>query len=108
MRFCFRIWFPCSSIILTFHSQYSPAAQTDAVLRQAMRENVLVTLFLNKVDKALSLLPPDDLYDTLERSIDSVNASLNGVQAPLSFKQGTVALGSAYEGWFVFCLLILS
>ena len=90
------------------------AAQTVSVLRQALRERVRCICFVNKIDRAIGELQLNalDMTRKLEAVVDGVNVSLAGSQAPVSFANGTVAFGSALEGWAVsldaFCALLRS
>lgn len=79
------------------------APQTNSVLRQALREHVRVVLFLNKVDRAISQqqLSESELVERLQRVIAQVSTAVASHQAALSFAAGTVAFGSALEGWAI-------
>ena len=100
------------------------APQTETVLRQALADGVRPVLVLNKLDKLL----PDRLdaggeggggrrslgdgvaeaiYEKMCATIDAVNAlvdehngATNDSVPPLSLEAGTVAFGSAKQGWF--------
>eukprot|EP00019_Armaparvus_languidus_P001791 CAMPEP_0168588384 /NCGR_PEP_ID=MMETSP0420-20121227/5424_1 /TAXON_ID=498008 /ORGANISM="Pessonella sp." /LENGTH=939 /DNA_ID=CAMNT_0008623809 /DNA_START=57 /DNA_END=2872 /DNA_ORIENTATION=- len=79
------------------------APQTNSVLRQALREHVRVVLFLNKVDRAIAQqqLSETELVERLQRVIAQVSTAVASHQAALSFAAGTVAFGSALEGWAI-------
>jgi elongation factor 2 len=81
--------------------------QTETVLRQAISERVRPVLMVNKVDRALLelQLPPEELYQAFQRSIESVNVivatyndeALGDVQ--VDPRKGTVAFGSGLHQW---------
>jgi elongation factor 2 len=82
-------------------------AQTATVLRQAISERVKPVLMVNKVDRALLelQLPAEELYQTFQRSIESVNViiatyseeALGDLQVHPT--KGTVAFGSGLHQW---------
>ena len=84
--------------------------QTETVLRQALKEKVKPTLFINKVDRLLTELQlgPDDVQQRFAKIITKVN-SLIKRYAPPEFKDqwlvdpsnGSVSFGSAYHNWAV-------
>lgn len=49
--------------------------QTETVLRQAIAERIKPVLMMNKMDRALLelQLEPEDLYQTFQRIVESVN-----------------------------------
>ncbi|KAM0684480.1 translation elongation factor 2 [Mitosporidium daphniae] len=81
--------------------------QTETVLRQALTERIKPVLIINKVDRALLelQLPPEELYQTFLRVIESVNvivstyndAALGDCQ--LYPDKGNIAFGSGLHGW---------
>ncbi len=85
-------------------------AQTETVLRQALREKVKPTLFINKVDRAIKelQLTPDSLQKRFGTIIAEVNELIRRM-APEEFvdewsvdpRDGSVAFGSGYENWAI-------
>lgn len=83
-------------------------AQTETVLRQALREKVKPVLFISKVDRAINelKLTPEMLQQRFTKIIYDVNALIEKM-APEEFKSkwkvsvmdGSVAFGSAYHNW---------
>jgi elongation factor 2 len=83
-------------------------AQTETVLRQALREKVKPTLFISKVDRAINelKLTPEMLQTRFKRIIEDVNELIRRM-VPDEFKEtwfvnvndGSVAFGSAYHNW---------
>ncbi|MGI0131709.1 MAG: elongation factor EF-2 [Thermoplasmata archaeon] len=85
-------------------------AQTETVLRQALREKVKPVLFINKVDRAIKelKLTPDSLQKRFTAIIAEVNELIRRM-APEEFveqwsvdpRDGSVAFGSGYENWAI-------
>jgi elongation factor 2 len=85
-------------------------AQTETVLRQALREKVKPVLFINKVDRAIKelKLTPDSLQKRFAGIISEVNELIRKM-APEEFvdewsvdpRDGSVAFGSGYENWAI-------
>ena len=85
-------------------------AQTETVLRQALREKVKPVLFINKVDRAIKelKLTPDSLQKRFTNIIAEVNELIRRM-APEEFidawsvdpRDGSVAFGSGYENWAI-------
>ncbi|MFY9717547.1 MAG: elongation factor EF-2 [Thermoplasmata archaeon] len=85
-------------------------AQTETVLRQALREKVKPTLFINKVDRAIKelQLTPESLQKRFGTIIQEVNELIRKM-APDEFieawsvdpRNGSVAFGSGYENWAI-------
>ncbi len=85
-------------------------AQTETVLRQALREKVKPVLFINKVDRAIKelQLTPDSLQKRFASIISEVNELIRKM-APEEFvdewsvdpRDGSVAFGSGYENWAI-------
>jgi elongation factor 2 len=83
-------------------------AQTETVLRQALRERVKPTLFISKVDRAINelKLTPEMLQTRFKKIIEDVNELIRKM-VPEEFKEkwfvnvndGSVAFGSAYHNW---------
>jgi elongation factor 2 len=85
--------------------------QTETVLRQALREGVKPTLFINKVDRLISELQegPEEMQRRLLNVIDDVNELIRGMTEEMddvedwtvSVEEGTVGFGSALYKWGV-------
>jgi elongation factor 2 len=85
-------------------------AQTETVLRQALREKVKPVLFINKVDRAIKelQLTADALQKRFNAIITEVNELIRKM-APEEFvdewsvdpRDGSVAFGSGYDNWAI-------
>ncbi|PSQ18793.1 elongation factor EF-2 [Halobacteriales archaeon QS_8_69_26] len=85
--------------------------QTETVLRQALREGVKPTLFINKVDRLISELQegPEEMQERMLSVIRDVNELIRGMTEDMddvddwtvSVEEGTVAFGSALYKWGV-------
>ncbi len=85
--------------------------QTETVLRQALREGVKPTLFINKVDRLISELQegPQEMQERLVSVIADVNELIEGMTKEMddvddwtvSVEDGTVGFGSALYKWGV-------
>jgi elongation factor 2 len=86
--------------------------QTETVLRQALREGVKPTLFINKVDRLISELQegPQEMQQRLMGVIADVNELIRGMTEEMeeidedwtvSVEEGTVGFGSALYKWGV-------
>ncbi|MCL9812623.1 elongation factor EF-2 [Natranaeroarchaeum aerophilus] len=85
--------------------------QTETVLRQALREGVKPTLFINKVDRLISELQegPEEMQQRLMAVIRDVNELIEGMTEEMddiddwtvSVEEGTVGFGSALYKWGV-------
>jgi elongation factor 2 len=86
--------------------------QTETVLRQALREGVKPTLFINKVDRLISELQegPEEMQKRLLGVIRDVNELIRGMTEEMeditedwtvSVEEGTVGFGSALYKWGV-------
>ncbi|MES3516805.1 MAG: elongation factor EF-2 [Natronomonas sp.] len=86
--------------------------QTETVLRQALREGVKPTLFINKVDRLISELQegPEEMQQRLLGVISDVNDLIRGMTEEMddidedwtvSVEEGTVGFGSALYKWGV-------
>uniref|UniRef100_A0A668UI87 Tr-type G domain-containing protein n=1 Tax=Oreochromis aureus TaxID=47969 RepID=A0A668UI87_OREAU len=84
--------------------------QTETVLRQAIGERIKPVLMMNKMDRALLelQLEPEDLYQTFQRIVESVNVIIstygedeNGPMGNIMVDPvlGTVGFGSGLHGW---------
>ncbi|MBN1159695.1 MAG: elongation factor EF-2 [Candidatus Diapherotrites archaeon] len=84
--------------------------QTETVIRQALRERVKPTLFINKVDRLIGELEvtPEEMQQQFIKIINGVN-SLIAKNAPkgkekewqVKVEDGSVCFGSAYRNWAV-------
>jgi elongation factor 2 len=82
--------------------------QTETVLRQALRELVKPTLFINKVDRLIKelQLSPEQMQERFIKIIASVNSLIKDI-APKEYgdkwqvkvQDGSVCFGSAYHKW---------
>ncbi len=86
--------------------------QTETVLRQALREGVKPTLFINKVDRLISELREgeEEMQERLMEVIHTVNELIRGMTEEMdditedwtvSVEDGTVGFGSALYKWGV-------
>jgi elongation factor 2 len=86
--------------------------QTETVLRQALREGVKPTLFINKVDRLISELQegPQEMQERLLAVIRDVNELIRGMTEEMDdieddwtvgVEDGTVGFGSALYKWGV-------
>ena len=82
--------------------------QTETVLKQALKERVKPTLFINKVDRLIKelKLPPDKIQERFVKIINDVNKLIRniaekdyGEKWQVSVADGSVAFGSARENW---------
>jgi elongation factor 2 len=84
--------------------------QTETVFRQALKEYVKPTLFINKVDRLINELQvtPEQMQERFMNIISSVNELIEKM-APEDLKEkwkckvedGSVAFGSAYHNWAI-------
>lgn len=77
-----------SSVGTKCHSSSSSSSsgvcvQTETVLRQAIAERIKPVLMMNKMDRALLelQLEPEDLYQTFQRIVESVNVIISTYSA---------------------------
>ncbi len=86
--------------------------QTETVLRQALREGVKPTLFINKIDRLISELQegPEEMQQRMTKVIRDVNDLIRGMTEEMdeitddwtvSVPDGTVGFGSALYKWGV-------
>lgn len=104
--------------VVVVDSVGGPGVQTETVLRQALAERVRPVLHINKLDRAILelQLDPEELYQTIRRHIESINATLATYDASgadpaspgsanafpsihLSPLHGEVSFGSGKQGW---------
>ncbi len=84
--------------------------QTETVIRQALKENVKPTLFINKVDRLVNELKvsPEKMQERFVKVIAAVNTLIKA-NSPEQFKgkwgvkvdDGSVVFGSAYHNWAI-------
>ncbi len=84
--------------------------QTETVLRQALKERVIPTLFINKVDRLIKelKLTPDQMEERFKRIIMEVNLLIQKYSEPefkdrctVNVVEGSVAFGSALRNWAI-------
>jgi elongation factor 2 len=82
--------------------------QTETVLRQALRELVKPTLFINKVDRLIKelQLTPEQMQERFIKIITSVNNLIKeiapegyGEKWQVNVQDGSVCFGSAFHNW---------
>ncbi|MBI1971002.1 elongation factor EF-2 [Candidatus Woesearchaeota archaeon] len=82
--------------------------QTETVLRQALRERVKPTLFINKVDRLIKelQLTPEKMQERFINVITSVNRLIKKIAEPeygdrwqVNVQDGSVSFGSAFHNW---------
>ncbi|MBI2148007.1 elongation factor EF-2 [Candidatus Woesearchaeota archaeon] len=82
--------------------------QTETVLRQALKERVKPTLFINKVDRLIKelQLTPDKMQERFVSIIMSVNQLIKkiaekeyGEKWHVNVQDGSVSFGSAFHNW---------
>ncbi len=82
--------------------------QTETVLRQALRELVKPTLFINKVDRLIKelQLTPEQMQERFVKIITSVNQLIRdiapkgyGEKWQVNVQDGSVSFGSAFHNW---------
>jgi len=82
--------------------------QTETVLRQALKERVKPTLFINKVDRLIKelKLTPEQMQERFIKIITDVNKLIKkiaeeeyGDKWQTNVEQGSVAFGSAFHNW---------
>lgn len=82
--------------------------QTETVLRQALKERVKPTLFINKVDRLIKelQLTPEAMQERFVKVIAEVNTLIEkigeeefGSKWAVNVQEGSVAFGSAFHNW---------
>jgi elongation factor 2 len=82
--------------------------QTETVLRQALKERVKPTLFINKVDRLIKelQLTPEAMQERFVKIIAEVNKLIKDIAPPeygdkwqVSVQDGSVTFGSAFHNW---------
>jgi U5 small nuclear ribonucleoprotein component len=81
-------------------------AHTEVIIRQLVRENVAMTLLVNKVDRLILelKLPPNDAYFKLRHVIEEVNTVITncaptGKDLRLSPERGNVCFAASQMDW---------
>ncbi len=97
----------CDGAVVLVDAAEGMMPQTETVLRQALRERVKPTLFINKVDRLIKELKlgPEEIQARLLKTIESVNKFIVSI-APdeckkwlVGVKEGSVTFGSAKDRW---------
>lgn len=97
----------CDGAIVLVDAAEGMMPQTETVLRQALKERVKPSLFINKVDRLIKelKLSPTEIQERLTKVIDSVNKFIVSI-APsecrkwlVNVKDGSVCFGSAKDRW---------
>lgn len=82
--------------------------QTETNIRLSLSEMCKPVLFINKVDRLISelRLPPTEVFKRIDNIISQVNRLIRANAPPelakswqVSFKDGSVSIGSAKDGW---------
>lgn len=82
--------------------------QTETVIKQALRERVKPTLFINKFDRLIKelKLPPEKMQERIVKIINDFNRMIEKYAEPefkqkwkVSISDGSVAFGSARDNW---------
>lgn len=75
--------------------------QTVTVLRQALNENIVPILFVNKLDRLFIELQSslEQCYQSLRTSIESVNVICSSYNIELNANQGNIGFGSGLQAW---------
>ena len=83
----------------------SVCLQTEKVLKQALGERIKPVIMINKMDKFLENLESEEIYQSLQRTIQSTNTIISTYkddklgEIQVFPHKGTVAFGSAKFGW---------
>lgn len=97
-------------VIIVVDSVEGVMAQTESVIKQAMREGLKPILFINKIDRLINelKLKEREIERRLSNIIQMVNELVNQYvydaykqKWEISFKTGGVLIGSALEGWAI-------
>jgi len=97
----------CDGAVVLVDAAEGMMPQTETVLKQALRERVRPSLFINKVDRLIKelKLSPEEIQNRLIKIIDEVNKFISSI-APEEFKDwlvgvkdGSVTFGSAKDRW---------
>ncbi len=79
-------------------------AQTEVVLRQALKEKIVPVVVINKVDRLFTelMLPNEKIQEQLQYIVDRINSILyEGFKGKykIDFSKGNLILASALHGW---------
>lgn len=97
----------CDGAVVLVDAAEGMMPQTETVLRQALKERVRPTLFINKTDRLIKelKLSPKGIQDRLIKIISQVNKFITSI-APeeckgwlVGVKEGSVTFGSAKDRW---------
>ena len=93
-------------VILLVDALEGVMTQTETNIRLSLNERCKPVLFINKVDRLISelRLAPVDVFQKIDTIINGVNKLIRenapkGEDWQVSFKDGSVAVGSAKDGW---------
>jgi len=95
-------------VILLVDALEGVMTQTETNIRLSLNEKCKPVLFINKVDRLISelRLAPADVFQKIDNIINGVNKLIrdnapkgSGKDWQVSFKDGSVAVGSAKDGW---------
>ena len=95
-------------VILLVDALEGVMTQTETNIRLSLNEQCKPVLFINKVDRLISelRLAPADVFQKIDNIINGVNKLIRenapkgaGKDWQVSFKDGSVAVGSAKDGW---------
>ncbi len=95
-------------VILLVDALEGVMTQTETNIRLSLNEKCKPVLFINKVDRLISelRLAPGDVFQKIDNIINGVNKLIRdnapkgfGKDWQVSFKDGSVAVGSAKDGW---------
>jgi elongation factor 2 len=98
----------CDGALLLIDAVEGIMPQTHAVLKQALKENVVPVLMINKIDRLFKELNLDNeaIKKKLANLISSINLLVESISKhsaikPFSLKTGNIILGSGLEGWAI-------
>ncbi|MCE7740906.1 MAG: elongation factor EF-2 [Candidatus Heimdallarchaeota archaeon] len=95
-------------VILLVDALEGIMTQTETNIRLSLNEQCKPVLFINKVDRLISelRLAPADVFQKIDNILNGVNKLIRdnapegtGKKWQVSFKDGSVAVGSAKDGW---------
>jgi elongation factor 2 len=95
-------------VILLVDALEGVMTQTETNIRLSLNEKCKPVLFINKVDRLISelRLAPGDVFQKIDNILNGVNKLIRdnapeglGKEWQVSFKDGSVAVGSAKDGW---------
>lgn len=95
-------------VILLVDALEGVMTQTETNIRLSLNEKCKPVLFINKVDRLISelRLAPGDVFQKIDNILNGVNKLIRdnapeglGKEWQVSFKDGSVSVGSAKDGW---------